>query len=253
MDIIYNWFTANKLVISESKTKFLIFTTKPFPRDTSITINNLVIPATDSHDFLGVILDKTLTFTQHINLVSSKISKTIGILFKIKDFVPENILRIIYMSLIQSYLSYGISVWGAANITNLYPLTILQKRSIRLISNSNYLDHTNPIFHRLSILKLHDIYKIRCLKYIYSAIFLNKHKFILNSITAHQINHTYQTRNADLRLPTVNLFKFRQSLIYKSILYWNEIKNSIPFDRGVNKFLKEAKLKFISSYIINNG
>ena len=252
MYIIYNWFTANKLIVNESKTRFVIFTNKCVPSDTSITINNTIILATSNHDFLGVVLDKTLSFSQHINLVSSKISKTIGILFKIKDFVPKNILRIIYTSLIQSYLSYGISVWGAANPTNLHPLIILQKRAIRLISNSNYLDHTNPIFHNFNILKLNDLYKIRCLKYIYSTIFLNKHKFILDFITAQQINHNYHTRNTDLRLPTVRLFKFKQSLVYKSILYWNEIKNFVPLDKGINKFMKTVKKKLILGYSVYN-
>ena len=110
MDIIYNWFTANKLIVNERKTGFLIFTNKLVPSDTSITINNTIIQATSYYDFLRIVFDKTLTFSHYIYLISCKISKTIGILFKIKEFVPRNILRIIYMSLIQSYLSYGISV-----------------------------------------------------------------------------------------------------------------------------------------------
>ena len=223
MELICDWFTANKLVVNEDKTKFLVFTNINIPIDTSIVINNVQIPVTNFHNFLGVIIDKTLSFTYHIDLVSNKISKTIGILYKIKDFVPINILRIIYMSLIQSYLSYGVSAWGAANSTNLNHLVILQKRAIRLVNNSDYLDHTNPIFYNLNILKLNDFYIIRCLKYIYSAIFLNKYNFIQSFILDQQVSHNYQTRTTDLRLPTINKIKCKQSLIYKSTFFGTNI------------------------------
>ena len=249
MVLICDWFNANKLVLNEDKTKFVIFSTRYIPVDTCITINNQQIKVSNSHDFLGVTIDKTLSFAHHINLVSNKISKTIGILFKLKHYVPVNVLKTIYTSLIQSYLSYGISVWVAANATNLYHLTILQKRAIRLVNNSNYLDHTNPIFHNLNILKLNDLYKVRCLKYMYNVIFLNKYDFIQSSILSQQVEHNHQTRTTDLRLPTVKKDKFKQSIIYKSTFYWNKFKYLIPWVRGIHTFVKETKNLLINGYV----
>ena len=170
-------------------------------------------------------------------------------MYKIRDFVPCNVLKTIYITLIQSHLSYGISVWGAANYTNLKNVIILQKRAIRLVNNSNYLDHTDPIFQSLNLLKIQDLHKVRCLKYIYSVMFLNKHSFIYNFILEQQVQHNYSTRNTNLRLPAVKKIKFKQSLIYKAIFYWNGFKDIIPYDNGIYTFLRKAKEKIISEYV----
>ena len=44
----------------------------------------------------------------------------------------------------------------------------LQKKAIRLITNSKYIAHTNPLFKRLQMLKIVDIFKIRVLKFYYN-------------------------------------------------------------------------------------
>ena len=59
----------------------------------------------DNFNFIGLT-------TSHINILSAKISKTIGILNSLKHFLPTDILRTIYNSLIVCHLNYGILLWG---------------------------------------------------------------------------------------------------------------------------------------------
>lgn len=250
MELVHNWLTSNKLIINTNKTKFLVFTNKNIPPNTSLTFNNFEINLSYDHNFLGIHLDNHLSFKQHIRLISGKVSKTIGILCKIKNFVPSNILRTIYFSLIQPYLSYGISVWGAARKSNIKPLATLQKRSVRLINNSNYYDHTNPLFYNLNILKLGDMYKIRCLKYMYNVILLGKFNFIQSFILHSQVFHGHETRCSDLRLPTVRKYKFKQSLIYNATYIWNIYKSVVTIDKGIYYFLRQLKKNLIEQYNI---
>ena len=83
--------------------------------------------------YLGVLIDSRLSWKHHINFISSKISKTIGIISKIRHFVPRHIVIKIYQSLIYPYISYGVCAWGQSVKTNLKELLVLQKRAIRLI------------------------------------------------------------------------------------------------------------------------
>ena len=62
--------------------------------------------------YLGVLLDEHLTWKYHIDYVASKVSKTVGIIARLRHFVPFQILTSIYRSLILPYLSYGITIWG---------------------------------------------------------------------------------------------------------------------------------------------
>ena len=74
-----------------------------------------------------------------------KISKVIGILYRLKNTFPLETLETLYNSLIASYLNYGLLLWG----TESHKVFTLQKKAIRLISNSSYICHTNQLFIKL--------------------------------------------------------------------------------------------------------
>ena len=73
----------------------------------------------------------------------------------------------IYMSLIYSHINYCILIWGNADKSTVEPLFKLQKKAIRIISKSNYLDHTAPLFKSLKLLTVYDVYKLNCILFIY--------------------------------------------------------------------------------------
>ena len=86
---------------------------------------------------VGIHIDEKLTWKQHINVKSKQVSRTIGILNKLKNILPTTVLKTIYYSLIQSHLLYGLFVWGNDKIQN-SRLGTLQKKAIRLISGKHY-------------------------------------------------------------------------------------------------------------------
>ena len=62
--------------------------------------------------FLGVLIDKNLTWRPHIDHIASKISKIVGIFARLRHHVPLNTLLQIYRSLIFRYTLYGVPVLG---------------------------------------------------------------------------------------------------------------------------------------------
>ena len=95
--------------------------------------------------YLGILIDKNLTWKHHIDAISTKISKGIGLIAKIHHFVRRNILINVYQSLIHPYLTYGIAVWGQACKTYLDKILVLQKRVMRMYFSDRY-DHAIPLF-----------------------------------------------------------------------------------------------------------
>ena len=96
--------------------------------------------------YLGLRIDNSLTWKQHIKYVDEKISKTVGIIARLRHFVPLNTLQTIYKALLSSYLSYGIIVWGPAAKTHANQLFLLQKRALRLMHFGHYTAHAIPYF-----------------------------------------------------------------------------------------------------------
>ena len=77
--------------------------------------------------YLGILLNSNLSWKFHIEYVALKISKIIGVIPRLRHFVPLCTLLNIYSSLIFPYLSYGLAAWGQAAKTH------LQKRVLRLM------------------------------------------------------------------------------------------------------------------------
>ena len=96
----------------------------------------------ESITFLGLHLDEHLTWTKHIAAITSKISKSLFVINRVKYVLPHSALKTLYFSLVQSHLQYGIQ----ALATTISKLTVLQKRAIRIINQINYRGHTDPLF-----------------------------------------------------------------------------------------------------------
>ena len=77
--------------------------------------------------FFGVIIDHKLNWSDHILCIKNKISKSIGIINKIRNRLDRNTLRNLYFTFIYPYLIYCIEIWGNTNDTHLNPIVKIKK------------------------------------------------------------------------------------------------------------------------------
>ena len=94
-------------------------------------------------------------------MVGNKISKVTGILYRLKNVFPENVLFVLYNSLIVSYINYGFLLWGIHS----HKLKLLQKRALRFMTNSSYRAHTTPLLIKHGLLNVRDMYTLKLLKF----------------------------------------------------------------------------------------
>ena len=163
-----NWLAVNKLSLNASKTKYMIFHLQQNITASNMTLDlklqNQKIDKVPHFKLLGIYLDSTLSWNKQIEYIASKLSKTAGVLYRIKNYIPEYILLTIYDSLFQSHLSYCTPCWGFGQISR---LKILQKKCIRTITNAKYNAHTTRLFAVTDKLKLDDLFKLNCIKLYY--------------------------------------------------------------------------------------
>ena len=96
-------------------------------------ISNKKVERVSHITFLGLIIDENLTWEKHIRKLESQISKTIGVMYRVKPFLNVNCLKLIYFSLIHSHLCYANISWGSNFVTKLSKLYTLQKHISRMI------------------------------------------------------------------------------------------------------------------------
>jgi hypothetical protein len=148
--------------------------------------------------FLGLIINETLSWNQHIDQVATKMCSACYALRNLKHIVPQSTLRTICYAYIHSILSYSIIFWGRSSNAN--TLFILQKKIVRIITNTRVRESCKEAFKIMQIMTLYS-------QYIFSLILFtikNKHLFSPNNEI-----HIYKTRkNTNLHLPTVNITIF---------------------------------------------
>ena len=108
----------------------------------------------DRTKYFGIILDKILYFSHRIGYTCSKLYKNVGNLHRLSLRSPAYILKRVYHAIIVPYLYYCNVIWGGTANIHVDKLFRLQKTAIRVISNTDFLEHTQPLFIEENIMNI---------------------------------------------------------------------------------------------------
>ena len=176
-----------------------------------VRINNQSIERVSKFNFLGLTIDEHLNWNAHIQKISNKIAKSIGIINRLKRYLPPSILRTLYNALVLPHFQFSILNWGfKAN-----KIVRLQKRAIRVITNSKYNAHFEPLLKKLNLLKISDIFRNSLLKLYHKYKSGNLPHYVMHMFSTEPNVHRYNTRsNAILNHPVTNLFGSEKCVRY---------------------------------------
>ena len=199
---VSNWFKANKLSVNASKTNYMILGT---PRmvshmdelNVNVILDSTALEKVKHTKFLGVLIDDCLKWKNHTDCVSKTISRNIGVMNKLKHFVPTRILHTLYCTLVLPFLNYGILIWGDTCKLYLDKLIKLQKWAIRTVSNSHYRSHTGPIFAIYNVLTVTDMHTLELDTFMYRNSVNELPSSFNNYFTKRSEVHNYLTRHGN--------------------------------------------------------
>ena len=159
--LITDWLRANKISLNTSKTKVLIYKpkTKNIYKNLNFTISGQKIEISDSIKYLGLYLQDTLEWDIHLNAIIKKLQRAIGLLSKIRHYVPKWLLNTIYFSLFNSHLIYGCEIWGQRETQLFRNIQELQDKAIRIINFK--LDDFDVNSPKNKILKITDFLTLK--------------------------------------------------------------------------------------------
>ena len=243
------WFSANKLSVNTDKTKYMLFQTgnPTQTQTTEIKMNSSTLEEVHCVKFLGVLVDNKLSWKDHVTYITIKLSRGVGIINKLFHVLPSNVLLMLYNTLILPYLNYCIIVWGRANISTLAPLIVLQKRAIRLCTQSNFCAHTPPLFKKTKSLCFQDLHSMFLAMFMYNYTHnllppSFSHFFKVNSDF-----HGYCTRKQEHFRPPLSRLAVTESnsvKVHGSTL-WNSLPNTLkncPSLYSFKEMFKKEKL-----------
>ena len=249
---ISDWFIANELIVNYSKCNVLYFRKKCIScniKNVKFEFNNVQFPTSTSTRFLGVLLDENLNFDVYRTEICNKMSKNVGILFKLSHVLSEKHLFMLYNSLILPYVQYCNIVWASTWNSKLEPIHKLQKKALRVCTSSPFLAPSKPIFSRLKTLNIYDI------KHFQIAILMFKKMNnivptnIANLFTVNIDVHHYDTRSSSkLHYDKVNSTNSLQSVRHQGPRIWNSLSKDMISCTTLSSFKTKFKKSLLAKY-----
>ena len=135
---IQSWLNKWRIQVNETKSTHVVFTLKN-ENSPRVTLNNILLPQSESVKYLGMHLDKRLTWKNHIwnkrlqlDLKRRKLSWLINKHSKLSLKNKVNIYKVI----LKPVWSYGIELWGTASVSNIEIIQRFQSKCLRQIVNA---------------------------------------------------------------------------------------------------------------------
>ena len=202
-----------------------------------------------STNCLGIIINDQLKWLEHIQYIFIKVSKSVGILCKVQKYLDKQTLHNLCYTFVYLYLIYRVEICGNAFSVYLDPLVKLQKKCLRIITFSSYLEHTESLFQNFKILNFQKLVIHR----IAMLMFKNSKQMVLMGVrmlfARNDQYHNYNTRQSRSLHPSVG----RGEAIYRSFSFhgvniWNYLSKHIPTSVSYNRLNKLTR-----SYLLNNN
>ena len=266
---LHTWLIVNRLSLNIEKTNFVLFHpfNKPCKNKITLKIQNKAISEKDNVKYLGIMIDSGLTWQAHIDHVSKKISRTIGLLYKIRSFVNKKMMIMLYYSLLFSHLNYGIELWGSSHNIHLNRILILQKRALRIISYCDFrLENfefypSDPLFYKHKIHKVQDVFIIRIAKFIYNCLVKNTPVNFHHWFKLTDEIHDYNTRSKymdinnsiitrTLFVPNARTTNYGLKLIkVQGTKIWNKLPTPLRVENlAFSTFIRKLKTHLLELY-----
>ena len=142
LDVITRWSNTNKMIINARKTKSMLVTGKRLAKKLetktlSLQSDNEDIEQVNFQKLLGVTINEELTFDNHVDGLSKKLGQRLGVLRRIKRFLPLDQRILYYNTMFKQVMMYGATAWANCSVENLKKILQLQKRAARIILDAD--------------------------------------------------------------------------------------------------------------------
>ena len=249
LEFIAMWLQTNRLTLNVSKSYFMVHGFVKNSDGFDVRISNETLQQTRCMKFLGVTIDDKLKFDSHCDVLLGKLSRVSAIIWKSRDILSKLSLRMIYLSLGWSQLTYGVLAWGRGNTVSINKIKAAQNKILKSI----YGSYAPAIYRVGNLLTFDETYEWLALLKLYSEFKTvpRSSSYFNSRIESFQVNHNYNTRfvsNENLTGPRIMKSRCYNSFIYRAVSFWNNIPPSIRNLPDKNQFKKLSRY-----YIVNRN
>ena len=251
---VRKWLEANRLALNIEKTNFVLFhsSQRKLTQTIFLKIGKNKIKQETHVRFLGVLLDSALSWRYHLTELSKKLSRTVGLFYKIRHYAPQDTLLLLYHAIFAPFLAFGVPVWGLTYPSLLNPISVLQNKILRVITFSDKNAPSIPIFHSLKVLRFNDIITMHIVSFVYECVHNLSPAYFSNFFIWIENVHSFSTRQSkrgDLFALRCNTTQYGlRSIHYSGVRLWNSLPTDVRNSVSLSIFRSKIKTYFLSNY-----
>ena len=239
LDKIHQWAKSWLVNFNPNKTEQLIISRKAVPPvHPKLEMNNVEIQKVNCHKHLGLIINKTCSWYEHILDITSKAWKRINILRSLMYKLDRKTLETVYLSFIRPTLEYGDIVWDNCSKTEKEEIENVQYEAARIVtgatrscSKSKLLEETgwDSLEHRRSKHRLITFFKM-----------VNKEvpPYLKNLVPprVHQVSQRQLRSSSNFQTPSARTNLYQNSFIPKTSKDWNSLPTHVTSNPSLQEF-----------------
>lgn len=238
--LLMNYMNSNGICINIAKTQIMKFSTNRRRFETlEVSLGGNIIVESSHVRFLGLTIDKHLTWHQHMTTLNSKLSSVCGIIFKLRTKIDEFAKMMIYRSLAESLIMYMNIIWAWKETNFRKKVQVTQNKLLKCVFNLPRRFPTNDLYKiRPGLMRVNEIniYQ-RCL-YIFKTLHLELSELVQPSRVPE--NHNLRSANQP-RINLTHLTLTEQRITFHGVDAYNKLTSNIKSSTNISIFKKRLR------------
>ena len=250
--IVRQKITDDHLTLNLSKTVCILFFPNPKVTNIELDLSTIQLSSVENTKFLGMWVDKQLSWKKHMGIVLTKIKQNTNMLKVSNKYLSTHAKKMIYHSHILSHLKNGLLLWG--NMIDNTSLNKIQKCLDRCYTLVTHKDSSKDNMNSDGFLTVMDLLTIENCKFGYRHqhnLLPTKVQNLLETDSQNRSlnkKHGYNTRHKkDLNIPQARYKSYHKSYLCKVLSEFTQLPLRVKQATTVKSFVQRLKAHLLSS------
>ena len=245
LENVSKYFAAHKLLINAKKTKAMLFhSTNKYMRDNELLIVNddVYIEQVDLFKYLGVYVDLTLSFKEHVSYAGKKVKQRTGMLWRMRSFINQPLAKQLYLSLILPLFIYCNYVYDGCSKCQSSKLEVLQNNALRPIMNVDCRHSATNLHNVLEIERLDMTRKQAAVCEVHKLLTGQGPQNLRDMFKPREISRTPRSNvNNPLVRPYTRTVSAERDFAVHAVKYWEKLTAEVKAKPNIDQFKRAVR------------
>jgi len=249
---VHHWLDLNGLSLNPDKTEAIVIGTAARHRTEGnisvIDLKDVTVPVTNTVKSLGVIIDSTLSFNEHVNSMCQSSHFHLRALRHIRKLVSEETAMTVASAMVQGRLDYCNSVLHLTSAANIRKLQRIQNSLARIVTGTRRSDHITPVLARLHWLPIESRVQFKLAVITYKVLTTHQPGYLAELVQLHVPQRQLRSSSRNLlREDCANLKFADRAFRFAAPTVWNSLPSNITSNMtSLTAFKRSLKTELYS-------